>query len=291
MEIGLTYNRTPNNFPLNELSKSIKKKGHIVVPFRPADIACSIEKEMKIFALDCDLTKLDLVFLRTLAPGTIDQITLRISAFDILEKIGTPVINSSYPFRTTKDKFSALAELHLVGIPVPKTFVAEPFKLAFKKAETYKDVVIKPLVGSRGFGILKTETKELSFTALKFLSRMGQVSYIQEFIPHGNQDIRAFVIGEKVIAAMHRKSKSWKSNIAQGAKAKSIKLSKEIEEIAIKATSALNLDYSGVDIIEGEEGPIVIEVNAAPSWFALQSVTKINIADEIVDYSINKIKK
>jgi ribosomal protein S6--L-glutamate ligase len=291
VKVGITYNVSTKNFPLQRLAKALEKRGHEAIPFRPAEVSTLINQETRMFAGDLDLTELDLVFLRTLAPGTCDQITYRISAFAFLEELGPVLINSTYPFRQTKDKFSALLLLHKAGIPVPKTYVSEPIKPAVEFSEKFDEVVIKPLVGSQGFGVLKTNSPDLTYTTLKHLSRLGQISYVQQFVPHGMKDLRIFVIGGKTIASMVRQSKDWKSNIAQGAKPESIDPSPEIKDLAIKATKLLELDYSGVDIIEGPEGPIVLEVNAAPSWAALQTVTKVDIADAIVEHAIKKLKR
>ncbi len=291
LKVGISYNITTKNYPLRKLTKALKLRSHSVYPFRSADLATSIQNTVNISAGDLDLTSLDLVFLRTLAPGTCDQITYRISTFDFLEKLGPVVINSTYPFRQTKDKFSALLTLHRAGIRIPKTFVSEPFKPAVEFSEGFKEVVIKPLIGSQGFGVIKTDSVDLAFTTLKHLSRLGQISYVQEYLPHEKYDQRVFVLGGEVLAAMARYSKEWKSNIAQGAKPRKIQPSPEAREMAIRSTLALGLDYSGVDIVEGTSGPYVIEVNAAPSWEGLQSVVDVDIAQEIVDYAIDKVKK
>jgi len=86
-------------------------------------------------------------------------------------------------------------------------------------------------------------------------------------------------------------SENWKTNVSLGAKPLSLKLSKELETLAVQAAKVIGCKVTGVDIIEGSNGPVLIELNSQPGWRGLQSVTKINIADEIINYMISKIKK
>jgi len=109
---------------------------------------------------------------------------------------------------------------------------------------------------------------------------------MQEFIPHGNRDIRAFVIGDRVVASMLRVGESWKTNIARGAKPKPYRLIPELEELCAKASKVVGCDYAGVDILQSEEDGrfYVTEVNSAPGWEGLQTVTKTNIAGLLTKY-------
>jgi ribosomal protein S6--L-glutamate ligase len=114
---------------------------------------------------------------------------------------------------------------------------------------------------------------------------------MQEFVPHGFSDIRAFVIGDRVIASMRRVAKGWKTNYSQGAKPAPATISKEFEEIAIKSAKAVGCKIAGVDILEGPEGPRIVDVNSQPGWKGLQVVAKVNIAEEIVNFVLSELKK
>jgi len=117
------------------------------------------------------------------------------------------------------------------------------------------------------------------------------VIYLQEFVPHGFSDIRAFVIGDRVVAAMKRVADTWKTNYSQGAKPVSIKLDKTLEEMAAKSAELIECKIAGVDILESSKGPLFVEVNSQPGWRGLQSVARANIADEIVDFILSELKK
>ena len=114
---------------------------------------------------------------------------------------------------------------------------------------------------------------------------------MQEFVQHGNSDIRVFIVGDQVLASMRRLATGWKTNFSQGAKPIPAKISKEFEEIAIKASKAVGCKIAGVDILEGPDGPRIVDVNSQPGWKGLQVVSKVNIADEIVKFVLSEIKK
>ena len=117
------------------------------------------------------------------------------------------------------------------------------------------------------------------------------VLYLQEYVKHGGKDIRCFVVGERVIASMYRVAKGgWKTNVSQGGVPIPFKPSKETEELAVKAAKTVGCEIAGVDLMESKEGLMVHEVNSQPGFMGLQTSTGIDIAGEIVDYIIKKIK-
>jgi ribosomal protein S6--L-glutamate ligase len=184
-----------------------------------------------------------------------------------------------------------MAALAQAGLPVPKTYVTEMAHWAYRKTRQLKQTVYKPITGSLGFGSMKFDNRDMAFNAYAQLERIGQPLLIQEYMEtHPDQprrDIRAFVIGNKVVAAMERTAKSgqWKTNIAQGAKPKPIKLTKQHEKLAITATKTLGLTYAGIDLLENEKQTTILEANATPSWQALQEITKQNIVQQITKYT------
>ena len=114
---------------------------------------------------------------------------------------------------------------------------------------------------------------------------------VQEYVPSASRDTRAFVIGERVVAAMTREAPpgGWKSNVSQGGRASPTSLSPELSELAIRATKALELEYSGVDVAEIPGGGYcVLEVNASPSWQALRQTTSVNVPRELLLYALAK---
>lgn len=151
-------------------------------------------------------------------------------------------------------------------------------------------MVIKPLFGSRGIGSTRVSDPDVADRLFRAITFYHGVLYLQKFIPHGVSDVRAFVVGDKIIAAMHRVSSNWKTNVSLGAKPIAFTPSEEIERLAVKATKVIGCKVAGVDILESEDGPVIIELNSQPGWRGLQSVANVNIAEEIVRFVVSSIK-
>jgi len=97
-------------------------------------------------------------------------------------------------------------------------------------------------------------------------------------------------VGDRVVASMRRVAENWKTNVSLGAKPVPLNLDEELENLAVKTAKVIGCKVAGVDILEGPEGPLIVELNSQPGWRGLQSVTKINIADEIVGYVLSELK-
>jgi ribosomal protein S6--L-glutamate ligase len=179
------------------------------------------------------------------------------------------------------------------GMPIPTTYITEMAHWAYRASKDFKQVVYKPILGSLGFGSMKFENTELAFNSFSTLERLGHPLYVQEYVEKHGRDIRAFVLGERVIASIYRVAHSaeWKTNVAQGAEAKPIQLPSKLEKLAVSAAMSIGVLYAGVDILENEKKAIVLEVNGAPSWQGLQRATGVNVAEELVRYVVDYIKR
>jgi ribosomal protein S6--L-glutamate ligase len=153
------------------------------------------------------------------------------------------------------------------------------------------DVVVKPLFGSRGQGATRVNDIDIADTIFKAITFHHGVIYMQEFVEHGFSDIRAFVIGDRVVSSMRRVATGWKTNYSRGAHPAAAKISKEYEDLAVKAANAVGCKIAGVDILEGPKGPCIVDVNSQPGWKGLQVVADVNIGEEIVEYMLADLKK
>ncbi|MHA2185866.1 MAG: RimK family alpha-L-glutamate ligase, partial [Promethearchaeota archaeon] len=209
-----------------------------------------------------------------------------------IEEYDITLINSRESLEIASDKFLTSVFLENHQISTPKTIVCEdPHKALDAFDELGGDCVLKPLYGSKGIGITRLNDKAFAENVIFSLGQLHQVFYLQEFIAHNNRDIRILVLGDKVIAGMYRVGDSWKTNIYAGAKAEPLKITDEIEELAIKAARVTKTEIAGVDLLESERGNLVIEVNSIPGFTALQKVSDINLAGEIVNYFLSKTKE
>lgn len=295
MKVLIIYEGKRPNWACMELINELKVRGTTTIVLPVTRITAAINFEKTFFTSKLSLDDISGVLLRSIGLIlTDDQFMRRTSLFKHMEKNGIPVMNPIDGLRKARDKYMSLCILSRHKIPVPQTIITEDLVTAYQAVTRLKVAVIKPLIGSRGFGSVKVEDPDVAFRIMKTILSFGQTLYVQEYIPKKNdRDIRAFVVGDSVIASMYRYApvNSWKTNVAQGARTEPCKLTDELTELAIKVTKILNLWYSGVDIVEGENGPFVLEVNGAPDWRGLREATGINPAPFIVSYLISRARK
>ena len=235
---------------------------------------------------------LDALITRPIGRGSIEEILFRMNLLHRLERLGLYIINPPLAIERSVDKYHSLTLFHENGLPVPPTAVTESYEEALECFHKLgEDVVLKPLFGSRGVGATRITNRDVAERVFRTISFYHGVLYLQKFISHGGSDIRAFVIGNQVIASMRRLSNNWKTNVSLGGKPIPLDLSTELENLAISAAKIIGCKVTGVDVVEGPDGPKLIELNSQPGWRGLQSVTKKNIANEIINYIRYEIKK
>ncbi len=233
------------------------------------------------------------VVVRAIPGGSLEQVIFRVDALHRLTRLGVPVINSPRSIERTVDKYFTSTLLEEAGLSTPRTLVSERFDDAMAGFhELGGDVVIKPLFGAEGRGIVRVTDSDLAYRTFRALELARAVFYLQEYVPHGGRDIRAFVVGGRVVAAMTRRSAGWKTNLAQGARAEQIDLPPSLAAISLRAASVLEADYAGVDLLQGEDGRLfVLEVNGIPGWQGLQRTTEVDIAGAIAEYAMEAARR
>jgi RimK family alpha-L-glutamate ligase len=292
--------RNPNGWASRELTRAIESLGHRPFCFRFRDIVSFISSDgFKAFVGDVDITRdISAIIVRPFGRVSLDQAIYRVDLLYALEEQGVPVFNKPSAIEKCVDKFRSLYTLKQHGVPVPKTIVTERSSLALRNIEllSSKFIVLKPMFGSRGHGSTRfiLGDRDVMWEILRSLQFTRHTIYLQEYIEHGGMDIRVFVLGYRVLAAMIRRAPrgSWKTNIARGGSPIPIKkLEPEVEELAIKAAKTLECEIAGVDIIKTREDMYVLEVNSQPGWHGLQSAhPDIDIAVEISKYVVSKAK-
>jgi ribosomal protein S6--L-glutamate ligase len=147
---------------------------------------------------------------------------------------------------------------------------------------------VKLVQGTQGVGVLLAETAAALEAILDTLWGLGQNILIQEFIPESRgQDIRALVVGNRVVASMKRIARvgDFRSNIHRGGEGRLVTLTPDVERVALEAARVTGLALAGVDMLESPTGPKVIEINSSPGFEGLEAATKVDIASEILDYA------
>ncbi|OFZ78661.1 MAG: hypothetical protein A2583_07085 [Bdellovibrionales bacterium RIFOXYD1_FULL_53_11] len=212
------------------------------------------------------------------------------------EMLGTHVINSSRAIAESRNKMRSLQVLNRHGINVPATVLTRSHRGLKMAVRTVKGMplVLKLLQGTQGVGVMLVHSPVSMNSVIDTLRGLEQDVMIQQFILEGaGRDYRAFVIGSKVVAAMMRTAPEgeFRSNIHRGGEAKLVKLSKQYERVAIKATQTLGLQVAGVDLMESSHGPVVIEVNSSPGFEGIEQATGMNVAGKIVSHIAKTVKK
>lgn len=291
MKIGIAT-RNMEGWSSTQLREALTRRGILYECFSFPKLIAQLGQKPYFKVNEMRLTEdLDALVIRPIGRGSLEELVFRMDMLYRLERQGFLVINPTEAIEHCVDKYDILAILEDKGIPVPRTVATESVNEALKAfADLGGDVVVKPLFGSRGIGATRVMDSEIASTVFKAITFHHGVIYIQEFVPHGYSDIRAFVINDHAIASMRRVSESWKTNYSQGARPAPLKLNKELEELAVKSTNVVGCKIAGVDILEGPKGPLIVDVNSQPGWKGLQMVTKVNIANEIVKFILNELR-
>jgi RimK family alpha-L-glutamate ligase len=156
---------------------------------------------------------------------------------------------------------------------------------AFTAFRKLGDVIVKPLFGSMGLGMVRVSDEEMAYRVFRTIDQIRGVYYLQRTIEHDGIDTRVFVIGGRVIGAIERTSPGWRTNLARGGTARSTTLNEHQAGLAIRAAAAVGAEYAGVDVVSGRDGrTYVLEVNGIPGWRGLQEATGLDVAGELVEH-------
>jgi RimK family alpha-L-glutamate ligase len=276
-------------YHVQELERAILRRGCEPAHFHIARLAGWIGGKPALHVRRDCIEDCRALLVRTIPIGSLEQIIFRMDALHRLEKLGKRVVNSAAAIERTVDKYYTSFLLSDAGISTPRTLVTEDFNTALEACCEMGDVILKPLFGSEGKGMVRICDEETAYRVLRAWELNRCIYYIQEHLPHFHKDIRVFVVGEEVVAAMCRSSKDWKTNYSQGAKVESVELSHEMKTLAVKAVRLIGLDYAGVDILPAENGKTyVVEINSIPGWRGLQKTTDSSIADRIIDQVLSR---
>jgi [lysine-biosynthesis-protein LysW]--L-2-aminoadipate ligase len=214
-------------------------------------------------------------------------------ALRMLNAFGVPTVNTAAVAEICGDKLTTSAMLAKAGLPQPHNATAFTPEAALEAIEAFGyPVVLKPVVGSWGRLLAKINDRDAAEAVLEHKATLGSVQhsvfYIQEYIAKPGRDIRAIVIGNRVLTAMYRKSEHWITNTARGGQGEICPMTPEIESLCLGAAQAVGGGVLAVDLIEHpERGYLVNEINHTMEFHTMQPVSGLDIADEIVSYVIS----
>ena len=205
------------------------------------------------------------------------------------EMMGVYPLNESVAITRSRDKLRALQLLSRKGVGLPVTgFANKPDDIDdLIKMVGGAPLVIKLLQGTQGIGVVLTETNKAAESVIESFLGLKASALVQEFISESRgSDIRCFVIGEKVVAAMQRQAEEgeFRSNLHRGGSAKLIKITSLERETAVSAARTMGLNVCGVDILRSNHGPVVMEVNSSPGLEGIENATGKDIAGMIIKF-------
>ena len=212
------------------------------------------------------------------------------------EMMGVYCVNESVAITRARDKLRSLQLLSRKGIGIPATsFANSPDDVGGLIREVGgAPLVIKLLEGTQGIGVVLAETRKAAESVIQAFMGMNTNILVQEFIKEaGGSDIRCFVVGNKVIAAMKRQAPEgeFRSNLHRGGTASVIKLTPKERATAIRAAKVMGLNVAGVDLLRSQRGPLVMEVNASPGIRGIEEATGIDVAGLILEFIENNAKR
>jgi ribosomal protein S6--L-glutamate ligase len=272
-------------YSTQRLVEAAAARGHQVQVIDPLRLAISVSRRSpKLYYGGRELKNVDAV---------IPRIGASITAYGLavlrqFEMMGTFPLNESQAIARSRDKLRCLQILSREEVGMPETAYARQPGDVEKVLDIVggPPVVIKLLEGTQGKGVVLAETSKAATSVIEAFHDLEQNILIQRFIKESSgRDVRAFVVGRKVVAAMERRNEKpgeFRSNLHRGGEGHPIKLSREYRQTAIRAASAIGLDVAGVDMLISSEGPMIMEVNSSPGLEGIETTTSVDVATSII---------
>jgi len=283
---ALILSRKPTLYSTRRLVSAVEAAGGEVVVFDPLAcwLACG-RKDPAVYhgATAQRVPEVDVVIPRV-GPGATEHGLSVVRQFDVM---GVAVLNGAHAIARSRDKLRSLQCLSRHDVDIPKTvMVRSPEQMpAALRCCSGPPVILKLLRGTQGVGVMLAETQAAVESILHTVWALGHDLIVQEFVAESRgRDIRALVVGDRVIASMRRVAPigEFRSNIHRGAVGTAIDLPSAYARVAIEATRIMGLDVAGVDMLESSAGPKVVEINSSPGFEGLERATGVDVAGAIV---------
>lgn len=278
--------RNKNLYSTKRLIESIENRGHR--PLVLDHLKCDIVMEQDNPAVYYNGDKIENV------AAVIPRIGASVTFYGAavvrqFEMMNVPSVVESQALVRSRDKLRSLQILARSSVGMPKTVFTNYSKEVAKIIDSVggAPLIVKLLEGTQGYGVVLAPTKKAAESIIEAFHSMKARVIVQEFISEAKgADIRAFVIGNRVVGAMKRQGKEgeFRSNLHQGGSGTLIKLNKEERKVALTAAKAMNLSIAGVDLLQSERGPLVLEVNSSPGLEGIEKATGKDIANKVIEY-------
>ncbi len=284
--------RNPELYSTRRLVEAGEKRGHQFFVRDPLKFTVHVSSQLGLYYHSRKISIPDAVIPRIGASITFFGLSV-VRQFEHLKVFS---LNDSHGIACSRDKLRALQVLNFYGIPHPQTAVVRRKSEIIKAIEEIggAPVVIKLIEGTQGVGVVLAEDLGTAQTIMELLQFAKQNVLVQQFIKEARgQDIRAFVVGDRVVAAMRRIAAhgDFRSNVHRGGRAEAIDLPPAYAQMAVRSAQLVGLQVAGVDLIESRNGPMVLEVNSSPGLEGIERATGVDVATEIVQYLESKASR
>ena len=283
MNVAL-LSREPKCYSSRRLKEAIVKRGHKVRIVDTLDFALNVEQgHPSLFYKGKRFPEVDAIIPRIGASITF----YGLAVLRQFEQMGVYTINPARAIARSRDKLQSMQILskHEIGMPPTEFVKRKQDVLPAIKRMGGAPVIVKLLEGTQGVGVILAETEKSAQAIVETLQSTRQNVLIQKFVKESKgRDIRAFVVGDKVVAAMRRQAvgDEFRSNVHRGGSAQAVDLPEDFKRTAIRAAQIMGLDMAGVDMLEGKDGPQIMEVNSSPGLEGIETATGVDVADAII---------
>ncbi len=281
----------PKCYSTRRLREAAKNRGHMVRVLNTLKFAIDLEKgEPNLYYRQKQLSLYDAVLPRIGASITF----FGMAVVRQFEQMDVFCANTAAAIGTSRDKLRSLQVLSRHHIGIPQTSFVRDKKDVLPAIQRVggAPVIIKLIEGTQGIGVLLAESQKTAEGIIELLQSQRQNVLVQKFVAESKgRDVRAFVVGNRVIGAMRRvaQGQEFRSNVHRGGTTEKIDLDPEYEKTAVRAAQIMGLRVAGVDLLEGKDGPQVIEVNSSPGLEGIEQCTKLDIAGAIIDYIAGQV--
>jgi ribosomal protein S6--L-glutamate ligase len=277
--------RGPKLYSTRRLKEAAAARGHEAKVLNTLSFSIEVERgNPRLFYKNKQLTTYDAVIPRIGASVTFFG-TAVVRQF---EQMGVFCLNPSHAISVSRDKLRAMQVLsrHRIGIPTTLFVRHADEIIPGIQRMGGPPVVVKLLEGTQGIGVILAENEKIAEAIIETLSGPAKMSVLlQQFVKESKgRDVRAFVVGNRVVAAMRRVAQGdeFRSNVHRGGHVEKVELDPEFERVAVHASQVMGLRVAGVDMLEGKDGPVLMEVNSSPGLEGIEAATGIDVAGEVI---------
>ncbi len=285
MRIGVLGNE--GSWYVDQICSAADNAGHDALALQFHQLRAGVRDNVSHLHIgDIDATSLDAIIVRTMPPGSLEQVVCRMDFLAAVAATGVRMINDPKAIECAVDKYLTTQKLAVAGIRVPDTIVCEGSDAALDAFEQLgSDVVVKPLFGAEGRGIMRVDHPELALRTFRTLERLQATIYLQRFNRGSLTDIRVLLLDGQVVGCMKRSPSNgdFRANAAQNAVCRAWQPTREERDMALQAAVVTGCVFAGVDLMYNEHQQLmVIEVNAVPGWKALEKSCDVDVPQTLI---------